>query len=112
MKIFISCSGNSSRKVAYILKNWISLIIPNIDYFISDDIDKGSRWGSTLAKKLEDTNYGIFCVTKNNINSPWLNFEAGAISKYVEKASVYTFLYGMDRSELKGPLDQFQATKE
>jgi hypothetical protein len=43
--------------------------------------------------------------------SPWLNFEAGAISKTINGAKVFPVLQGMSPSDLTGPLAQFQVTR-
>lgn len=76
------------------------------------DIEKGSRWAADLAKELEDSTFGILCVTSENQAAPWLNFEAGALSKAVDKAFVTPFLFDLERDEVdvNGPLPQFQST--
>jgi len=74
-----------------------------------EDIEKGARWSQDITKELELSNYGIICVTRTNIEAPWLNFEAGALSKTVEFSRVTPFLFGMSPTDLKGPLVQFQA---
>jgi hypothetical protein len=79
-------------------------------YVSSEDIDKGSRWSTDIAKELEASTYGILCITKDNINAPWINFEAGALSKTIDKAKVTPFLFNVKRSEVQGPLLQFQST--
>lgn len=111
MKIFLSWSGEVSREVALILRDWIPSVIQSVDpYVSSEDIDKGARWSSDIAKELESSSFGILCVTSENINAPWLNFEAGALSKTVEKSRVCPFLFGVKRSEIKeGPVLQFQS---
>jgi hypothetical protein len=79
-------------------------------YVSSEDIDKGTRWSTDISKELENSTYGILCVTAENIDAPWLNFEAGALSKSVDKSRVSPFLIGVKRAELHGPLLQFQST--
>ena len=75
MKVFISWSGKTSFEVAKVLKEWIPCVIQDIEpYFSSDDIDKGARWSTDIAKELEAAEFGILCVTKDNLNSAWLNF--------------------------------------
>jgi hypothetical protein len=49
-------------------------------------------------------------VTNDNAGSPWLNLEAGALSKSVDASRVSPFLLGLRPAELTGPLSQFQAT--
>lgn len=111
MKVFISWSGNKSHKVALVFRDWLPSVIQSIEpYVSSEDIDKGARWSTDIAKELEDSTFGILCVTKENLEAPWLSFEAGALSKTMDKAFVSPFLFDIKRSEVKGPILQFQST--
>lgn len=110
MKVFISWSGPKSRAIAEQLYKWLPYIIQPLKPFLSNGIRKGARWGDVLAHELEQTKYGILCITRQNIVSPWLNFEAGALSKLTGQARVAPVLFGIDPSTLTGPLSQFQAT--
>jgi len=111
MKIFISWSGNASKKIACVLKDWIPTVIQSVDTWVSsEDIHKGSRWGVQLSKELEETSFGIICLLPGNVNEPWINFEAGALSKTVDNSRVVPFLININPSELSSPLSQFQAT--
>lgn len=49
-------------------------------------------------------------MTKDNLEAPWLLFEAGALSKMMDKSSVCPFIFDLKRSEVKGPILQFQST--
>lgn len=111
MKVFISWSGDMSLKVAQLLRDWLPYVINAIEpYVSSEDIDKGARWSTDIAKELEDSTFGILCVTRDNLNAPWLSFEAGALSKTMEKSFVTPFLFDIKRSEVQGPILQFQST--
>ena len=111
MKVFISWSGDLSLKVAQTFREWLPSVIQSIEpYVSSEDIDKGARWSTDIAKELENSTFGILCVTKDNIEAPWLSFEAGALSKTMEKAFVTPFLFDIKRSEVQGPILQFQST--
>ncbi len=111
MKVFISWSGDTSLKVAQQFREWLPGVINSIKpYVSSEDIDKGARWSSDIAKELADSTFGILCVTKDNIDEPWLSFEAGALSKTMEKSYVTPFLFDIKRSEVHGPILQFQST--
>ena len=111
MKVFISWSGNKSLKVAQQLRDWLPYVINSIEpYVSSEDIDKGARWSTDIAKELADSTFGILCVTKENFEAPWLSFEAGALSKTMEKAFVTPFLFDIKRAEVQGPILQFQST--
>lgn len=50
------------------------------------------------------------CVTKDNLYAPWLSFEAGALSKTMDKSFVTPFLFDIKRSEVNGPILQLQST--
>ena len=111
MKVFISWSGDISLKVATVFRDWLPSVIQSIEpYVSSEDIDKGARWSTDIAKELENSTFGILCVTKENIEAPWLSFEAGALSKTMEKSFVSPFLFDIKRSEVQGPILQFQST--
>ncbi|MCC6598157.1 MAG: TIR domain-containing protein [Alphaproteobacteria bacterium] len=111
MKVFLSWSGDKSHKVALVFRDWLPSVIQSIvPYVSSEDIDKGARWSSDIAQELEDSTFGILCVTKENLTAPWLNFEAGALSKTMDKSLVCPFLFNIKRSEVEGPVLQFQST--
>lgn len=111
MKIFISWSGDLSHKVALVFKEWLPSVIQSVEAYVSsEDIDKGARWSSDISKALEESFFGVLCITKDNIDAPWINFEAGALSKSFEKSKISPFLFGLNRTELQGPLLQFQST--
>lgn len=111
MKVFLSWSGSLSHKVACAFRDWLPSVIQSVTpYVSSEDIDKGTRWSTDIAQELEDANYGLICVTKDNVNAPWVNFEAGALSKIIDKSNVTPFLFDIKRSEVQGPLLQFQST--
>jgi hypothetical protein len=69
-----------------VLRDWLPSVIQSLEpYVSSEDIDKGTRWSSDIAKELDNSAYGILCVTQDNLAAPWINFEAGALSKSVDK---------------------------
>jgi hypothetical protein len=111
MKVFISWSGDMSHKIALALGEWLPSVIQAVKPFVSSrDIAAGDRWGDVLAGELEETRFGIICITPFNLRAPWLNFESGALSKTVDHSSVVPLLCGVDRSMVRGPLAQFQST--
>lgn len=111
MKVFISWSGEVSHKVAKALRDWLPSVIQSITpYVSSEDIDKGARWSSDIAEELDESSFGVLCVTPDNIDAPWLNFEAGALGKSVDKSRVCPFLFRIKRSDVTGPILQFQST--
>lgn len=111
MKLFLSWSGELSKALAVELRDWVPSVIQAVKpYVSSEDISKGARWSHDIAKELEATSFGILCVTKDNVDAPWIHFEAGALSKEVGKARVCPLLLNLRLAELPGdsPLLQFQ----
>jgi TIR domain len=112
MKVFISWSGERSHALGEALYEWLPSVLQAVEPWLSsEDIQKGSRWPVEIGAKLQDANFGIFCLTPENVNAAWLNFEAGAVSKSVTEGSVATLLLDIKPSDIAGPLAQFQATK-
>ncbi len=111
MKIFVSWSGEMSKKIAQSLKKWLPMIIQAADVFYSpEDIEKGEIWDNKLVQELSSCNYGIICLTSENMAAPWIHFEAGAIAKTLE-SRVSTLLVNIKPSDIKGPLSRYQGTK-
>lgn len=112
MKVFISWSGKRSKAMAVALKEWLPLILQYVEPWVSEkDISAGDRWAQAIAGELESSNFGILCITPENLTSEWILFEAGALSKSMQDAKVIPLLFGLELSDLSGPLSQFQALK-
>ncbi|MGO9291885.1 MAG: toll/interleukin-1 receptor domain-containing protein [Solirubrobacteraceae bacterium] len=115
MKVFLSWSGDKSRMVAEALRDWLPSVIQEVEPFMSSkDIEPGARWPSEIARRLEDTKYGIVCVTRENQHASWLNFEAGALAKQVEESRVVPLAIDLKPSDIAPPLGHFngQAASE
>lgn len=111
-KVFISWSGETSKRIAEVLKEWIPAVLQFVEpYFTPNDIEKGARWSKEIAEELQQSKVGIFCLTKENLTSKWMMFEAGAISKNLSASYVCPLLFDVDFSDLEGPLTQFQMSK-
>lgn len=110
MKVFISWSGPRSRYIADALRGWLPRVIQSLRPWMSDeDIAAGSRWIPEIAKELSDSRVGLLCITPENQSSPWLLFEAGALSKTLDQTFVCPMLFDMSPAQLAGPLTQFQS---
>jgi len=111
MKIFISWSGEKSRQIGEAFRYWLPDVIQSVrPYFTPDDVAKGQRWAADIAENLHSSQFGLFCLTSENLTAPWLLFEAGAVSKDSKNGKVCPLLFGIDSTQLAGPLLQFQAT--
>jgi hypothetical protein len=111
-KAFISWSGETSEAIAKALRNWLPNVLQAVKpYYSPDDIEKGTRWNSEISKSLAECEVGIICLTKNNLNKPWILFEAGALSKNISQSRVSAVLFGIESANISGPLSTFQNTK-
>jgi len=111
-KVFISWSGDLSNKIAEAVRQWLPGVLQFVKpYFTPSDIEKGTRWGSDIMSELDSSDIGIICLTKENLNKPWILFESGALSKNFDKAHVCTILFNVETTDLKGPLTIFQNTR-
>lgn len=113
MKVFLSWSGERSRAIADALKAWLPSVLQAVrPYFSPEDTAKGSRWSSEIAKELEASRVALLVITPENQEAPWLLFEAGALSKNLDRSKVCPLLFGgMEPTDVKGPLVQFQAAQ-
>lgn len=113
MKVFISWSGSRAKAVANRLRTWLPDVIQGVKPWMSaTDIDAGARWGHRVQGELQESRFGIICLTRTNQIAPWILFEAGALAKSIEETFVCPYLIDLEPSELlAGPLTQFQAKR-
>ncbi|BBH20440.1 hypothetical protein Back11_17850 [Paenibacillus baekrokdamisoli] len=112
MKVFISWSGELSRQLGEAIKTWLPGVLQAVrPYFTPNDIEKGARWADDISKNLEECRVGILCMTREALSSPWMMFEAGALSKQLGKSYVCPILFNVENSDIVGPLTQFQSTQ-
>ena len=111
MKVFISWSGDRSKRVAELLDGWIQCVLQAVNPWMSSkDIDRGALWFTEITDQLANTSIGIVCLTKENRNKPWILFESGALAKGLTSNRVCTFLIDLAPTDLDNPLAQFNHT--
>ena len=111
LRVFLSWSMQRSEAAAQAFRDWLPSVLQNVKpYYTPDDIGKGARWSSEIRNELESSDFGIIFLTPENLGSPWLLFEAGALSK-LEKSHVAPLLIGVEPTDVTGPLAQLQLTK-
>lgn len=110
MKVFVSWSGEKSRQVAAAIKEWLPDLVQSVDVFMSQhDIEAGSRWGNELGMQLQECNFGIICITPENISASWLLYEAGCLGKSIDQSRVIPYRIGITATDVPFPLAQFQS---
>src|SRR5262245_29453457 len=112
MKIFISWSGDASHLVAKALKEWLPNVFQAVNtegvFLSSSDVALGTQWFHELARVLDESDFGILCLTPESARAPWLLYEAGAIAKRLANSRVAPLLIGLREDELISPLSNFQ----
>ena len=110
MNIFISWSGERSKLIAGALSEWLPEVLEGARTWMSGhDIDAGTRWLPGLSRVLEESQFGIVCLTPENQRVAWVLFEAGALSKSLQESKLIPLLIGMSPSDVEPPLSQFQS---
>ena len=80
--VFISWSGPLANSIARALHDWLPMMFDHIEAWFSDtDIPAGATWFGGIQERLNSSDYGIIVITTENLKEPWLNFEAGSLSK-------------------------------
>lgn len=108
-QVFISWSGETAKKIAVELSNWLQLVLQNTKTFFSEDnICKGAFTFPQLQEAIEKSDAAIVIITPDNINQPWIVFETGYLQG--RKKRTYGLLFNMKHEQLSGPLQSIQNT--
>ena len=112
MKVFISWSGDRSKRVAELINAWIKCVIQSVQPWISSqDISRGELWYNAINKQVSQISTGIICLTKDHKDKPWILFEAGALAKGLDTSHILTFLIDLTSEDLLlSPLSAFNHT--
>lgn len=108
--VFLSWSGERSRRVAEALHGWIRRTIQTARPFHSDkDIETGAFWDDVVRGSLKTVQFAIVCCTPENIRAPWLNYEAGALAERLGGNTVPLLLGARPEALQLTPLSRLQA---
>lgn len=133
MKIFLCWSGDRSRHVAKAFDSFLRDLNAKLeltgnlafDPFRSANIEKGLPWFQAVENELASAEAALVSITPENCTSPWMHYEAGAVangmriamSQGPDQASaetlqgrLFTYLFGMNAGDLRGPLAAYQST--
>jgi hypothetical protein len=111
---FLSWSGALSREIASYIKDEIldTLFGDSIEPFISSEIGVGDAFVQRIFTRLIKSDFGIVCITAENIEKPWVSFECGGLINNIKKENLYVLLADVSVEMLKRlnpPLSEFQA---
>jgi hypothetical protein len=84
MKVFVSWSMQRSEKLASALADWLPSVIQDVEPFVSQSMAPGTFWTQELRKQLAESTFAVVCLTPENLSSPWLNYEMGALAERLE----------------------------
>ena len=112
MNLLISWSKQHSKIVALALHSWLPAVLPGIEPWMSSkDIDKGKDWFRELQSVLSGIRLCVICVTPENVRSPWIYYEVGAIASKDPDVLICPYLVDLSPSMLSdGPLGKWQCT--
>jgi hypothetical protein len=107
--VFISWSGERAFSVARALRESLRVMVPHATPWFSDrDIDAGSFWDNEMRSRILNAAFAVVCVTPENLQRAWLNYEAGAIAE--KPIPVCPYLLAVEKNELQpGPLSRLNA---
>jgi len=112
MKVFISWSGDTSHALALALRDWLPETLQSVEPWVSsEDIAKGAFWNPELVEALQQATFGLCCLTPDNVGSPWMAFEAGAMIQHQKKARVSPVLLGLKTTDAIGLYGSLQHTQ-
>src|SRR5262249_23112732 len=93
-------------------RDWLPGAFCSVKPWMSEeDAGAGARWSRELVNQLDRSGFGILCVTKDNQQSPWLLFEAGALVKAAGIDRIVPYLFGLSPTDVKYPLALFQGVE-
>ena len=113
LEVFVSWSRPGSHQTALAFVDWLPLVLPGVKPWLSsEDITKGTPWFASISEQLQKSAACLICITPENVGSPWLFYEAGAIAHAMPGALICPYLIGVDPSQIAGtPLGQYQVTR-
>src|ERR1017187_3478961 len=110
LNVFLSWSGERRKAVASALNDWLPPVINAVRPFFSSDTEKGVDWFEKITENLQNST-GIFCLTPENLDSPWLHFEAAALHKGLTTSRLWTLLlFDLKPTDVKRSLGAIQHT--
>ena len=109
MNVFISWSGDESRKIAAVIADAVRDSMPTAKVFFSaEDLKTGDNWTEVIQSRLKEADVALLILTPKNLRSPWMLYEAGVLSARLPRGRMVPVLVGLEPSDIPAPLNQFQ----
>jgi hypothetical protein len=112
--IFISYSKQVTHDVAKVIEELIYAIYPkgssNVDVFLSSKRIKAGAFKDQILDAMKNAKFAISILSPENINAPWLMFEAGALTMAVEQngGKFMPYLFCRHASKREATIDDLQ----
>ena len=108
--VFIGWSGDRSKRLATALRKALRSTFDSLNVWMSaSDIEVGSLWFNKLNRALRRSSLGVLCLTPENLEAPWIVFEAGSLAKGASSARVVPYRLELQADDVPSPLRSFQA---
>ncbi len=110
-EVFISWGGDKAKKYADFLEKMLNKVFDKrASTFYSENIESGALWLKKINMALKHSKIGIIVMTKDGLEKPWFNFEAGAIFKADSDSSIIPIYVDVSFNDLsEHPLRFFQS---
>ena len=111
-EIFISWSGTDGERIAQLIYEWMRHTYDEASQkvLLSPEIKIGKVSMDEIINALNSCNKGIFIITRERAESPWINFEAGAIFKGDKEKDIIPVYVDISHEEItNAPVSLFKS---
>ena len=98
MQVFLSWSGDRSRQISLRLYDILPALLRVKPWHSERDLGDDDNWRGRLEQALDDSQFGIFCLTRENQKKLWPGYEFGAL----RSKRLCALLFDIDPKELEG----------
>lgn len=105
MKVFLSWSNDLTGFVAQQFEERLRLVLGgSVEPFLSRNMAPGTRPMDRILVELEESQHLLAFLTRDDLNPPWVIFEAGAVGKHSDKSNVTPITIGFSPGAIEPPL--------
>jgi hypothetical protein len=112
--VFISFSGERSEQLGNWLVSWIQKLLPEVTVYFSNQYPSagGGPYIDHIHDYMSEASMAVFCVTAENMNSNWINYELGLASASPKsKSGIRILTIGVKPSDLSKPASLYYAAQ-
>jgi TIR domain len=100
--VFIS-HRTKDKHVAHSIKKLLAEHTVNIDYFVSEEIEKSDRWRQTIIEQLHNSHFLILVFTDPDENWHWCLYETGFFDALTQLADQSRRIYCLHHPDIEPP---------